>query len=252
MDEALAAIEVVIRERRPTTHVVLNAGKVSKMASLPDFRELMARFDMVHADGASVVLASRLVGDPLPERVAGIDLMERLVERSADTGYRVFLLGARQAIVEKAAAALQARYPALEIAGLRNGYWDADDPAQEDEVVRSVRESRADILFVGMPTPRKELFLTRQKDALGVPFAMGVGGSFDVLAGLVRRAPLAWQKAGMEWAYRLVQEPRRMWKRYLVTNTHFAWLLAKEMVSPRKRNPPTHGDGGTKTPQAHL
>jgi N-acetylglucosaminyldiphosphoundecaprenol N-acetyl-beta-D-mannosaminyltransferase len=87
-----------------------------------------------------------------------------------------------------------------------------------------------------MPTPRKELFLTRNKDSLGVPFAMGVGGSFDVIAGLVRRAPRAWQKVGMEWAYRLVQEPRRMWKRYLVTNTHFAWLLAKEMVNSRRKN----------------
>jgi N-acetylglucosaminyldiphosphoundecaprenol N-acetyl-beta-D-mannosaminyltransferase len=233
MDEAVAAIEKVIAERSPTIHVVLNAGKVSKMAKDAAFRDLMAAFDMVHADGASVVAASRLVGDPLPERIAGIDLMERLVALAAERGYRPFFLGARPEIVKLCVETLQVRHPDLHVAGYRDGYWKGE--REEAEVVRDIRESGADLLFVAVPTPTKEMFLTRHRDALGVPFAMGVGGAFDVVAGLVKRAPEAWQRAGMEWLYRVFQEPRRMWKRYLVTNSHFLWLLGREVIRARAR-----------------
>jgi len=230
LDDAVASIDAVIRARRPTIHVVLNAGKVSKVASDEGFRELMNRFDMVHADGASVVLASRLLGRPLPERVAGIDLMLALVELAERRGYRPYFLGARREVVERCVAALRQKHPRLEVAGLRDGYWDESDPESVRAVVDAVRAAAPDLLFVAVPTPKKERFLAEHKQALGVPFMMGVGGAFDVVAGIVRRAPLAWQRLGMEWAYRLIQEPRRMWKRYLVTNTHFAWLLGREMV----------------------
>ena len=228
MDEAVAAIDTVIRERKPVIHVVLNAGKVSKSASDPAFLALMRRFDMVHADGASVVLAGRLLGRPLPERVAGIDLMLQLVALAEERGYRPYFLGARREVVDACVAALRQRHPRLDVAGMRDGYWDENDPAAVAAVVCEIRASRPDLLFVAVPTPKKERFLADNKAALGVPFAMGVGGAFDVVAGLVRRAPPAWQRMGMEWAYRLLQEPRRMWKRYLVTNTHFAWLLFRE------------------------
>jgi N-acetylglucosaminyldiphosphoundecaprenol N-acetyl-beta-D-mannosaminyltransferase len=227
LEEAVARIDASIRSGRPAIHVVLNAAKVSKLARDADFRASLAQFDMIHADGASVVWASRLLGRALPERVAGIDLMVELVRLAAERGFRPYFLGARPDVVERCVRVLRERHPALEVAGWRHGYW---DPTEEAEVVRGVRDSRADMLFLGMPTPRKECFVLRQRHALGVPFAMGVGGSFDVVAGLVARAPVAWQRAGMEWAYRLLLEPRRMWRRYLVTNTHFVWIVGRELV----------------------
>jgi N-acetylglucosaminyldiphosphoundecaprenol N-acetyl-beta-D-mannosaminyltransferase len=230
MDEAVAAIDRVVRARRPTLHVVINALKASEIARDPEFHRELLRFEMVHADGASVVWASRLLGRSLPERVAGIDLMDRLVRLAAERGHRIFLLGARREVVEKVARVLAEKYPGLRIAGIADGYWDHRDPAAEGRVVATIRESNADMLFVAMPTPRKEWFLIRHRDAMNVPFSMGVGGSFDVIAGVVRRAPLAWQRCGMEWAYRLLAEPRKMWKRYLVTNSHFVWLTLLELA----------------------
>ncbi len=232
MDEAVAGIERVILDRRsrPVLHLALNAAKVSQIARDPEFRELIAGFDRIHADGAPIVWASRLLDRPLPERIAGIDLMLRLVELAARRGFRPYFLGARPEAVAACVARLRERWPALEVAGLHHGYWSEADAAEEEGIVAAVRAARPDLLFVALPTPRKERFLLRHRDALGLPFAMGVGGSFDVIAGLVKRAPMAWQAAGMEWAYRLLQEPRKMWRRYLTTNLHFAWLIARELV----------------------
>jgi N-acetylglucosaminyldiphosphoundecaprenol N-acetyl-beta-D-mannosaminyltransferase len=232
MDEAVAGIERVILDRgpRPVLHLALNAAKLSQIERDPGFRELVTGFDRIHADGAPIVWASRLLGRPLPERIAGIDLMLQLVERAAQRGLRPYFLGARPEAVEACVARLRKRWPALQVAGLHHGYWSEADAAAEDAVVATVRGSRADLLFVALPTPRKERFLLRHRESLGVPFAMGVGGSFDVIAGIVKRAPVAWQAAGMEWAYRLLQEPSKMWKRYLTTNLHFAWLVAREVV----------------------
>jgi N-acetylglucosaminyldiphosphoundecaprenol N-acetyl-beta-D-mannosaminyltransferase len=207
---------------------------------------MLQQFDMVHADGASVVWASRLLGRPLPERVAGIDLMAALVQLAADRGLRVYFLGATQDVVARCVSNLRERYPSLPVAGFRDGYWDATDAEAEARVVETIREARAELLFVAMPTPRKELFLFRHRHALGARFAMGVGGAFDVVAGLVERAPRLWQRCGMEWAFRLAQEPRKLWRRYLVTNTHFLWLVALELAAavrgsrpiPAARNDP--------------
>jgi N-acetylglucosaminyldiphosphoundecaprenol N-acetyl-beta-D-mannosaminyltransferase len=233
LDQAAETILQRIEQRVPVLHSVLNAGKVSKLASDPDFLSLMNSFDMIHADGASIVLAGRLLGRPVPERVAGIDLMQRLVASAAVRGLRPYFLGATPDVVEACVRELKRRHPQLEPAGFHHGYWKEGEPSEEVPIVERIQRSGADMLFVAMPTPRKERFLIRNRAALGVPFAMGVGGSFDVIAGLVKRAPESWQRLGMEWAYRLIQEPRRMWKRYLVTNTHFLWILAKERVRQR-------------------
>jgi N-acetylglucosaminyldiphosphoundecaprenol N-acetyl-beta-D-mannosaminyltransferase len=228
LPEAVAAVDAVVQARRPTLHVVLNALKASEISDDPAMRDLLRSFDMIHADGTSIVWASRILGRPLPERVAGIDLFVALLELAAKRGYRPYLLGARREVVEEVARRVEEQYAGLRLAGWRDGYWDANDPAAEAAVVAAIRDARPDLLFVAMPTPRKELFLARYKDAMGVPFSMGVGGSFDVLAGKVTRAPRWMQRAGLEWFHRFLQEPRKMWKRYLVTNSHFAWLLVKE------------------------
>ncbi len=167
--------------------------------------------------------ASRILGQPLPERVAGIDLFVAILERAASTGHSVYFLGATDEVLDELVRRISRRFPTLRIAGSRNGYWSDDG-----EVIDAVRAAHPDFLFLAIPSPRKEFWLNEHLQALGVPFVMGVGGSFDVLAGKVKRAPLWVQKLGCEWLYRVCQEPRRMWKRYLFGNARFIQLTFKE------------------------
>jgi len=154
------------------------------------------------------------------------------VGRCAERGFRPYLLGARQDVLDRAVAALKAKHPTLELAGWRNGYWRTEEEAA---VVAEIRRTRPDVMFVGMSSPKKEVFVQRWKAELQVPFIMGVGGTFDVVAGIVKRAPVWMQRAGLEWLYRLAQEPRRMWRRYLVEDTAFFALLAREWWRQRRR-----------------
>jgi N-acetylglucosaminyldiphosphoundecaprenol N-acetyl-beta-D-mannosaminyltransferase len=225
MDETVARIREMVRERGLHQHVVVNAAKIVALGHDPELLDVIRSCDMVNADGMSVVWASRLLGDPLPERVAGIDLFDRLVRTASEDGTSVYFLGATEEVVEEVAAVYTRRYPGLRVAGYRNGYWD-DDQA----VVAAVRACAPDYLFLAIPSPRKEFWVRDHLEALGTPFVMGVGGSFDVIAGKVARAPRWAQQTGFEWAWRLAQEPGRMWRRYLYTNSAFvrttvrAWL----------------------------
>ncbi len=227
--ETVDRIEELIRRGPTHQHVVVNVDKIVKLQRDPKLREAILGCDLINADGQPVVWASRLLGRPLKERVTGIDLFVALIDRCAARGFRPYLLGARQEVVEKVAESLTAR---VQLAGWRNGYW---TEAEESEVVAKIRQARPDILFVAMSSPKKELFLRRWKAELQVPFVMGVGGTFDVVAGVVRRAPQWMQQCGMEWLYRLAQEPRRMWRRYLVEDMAFFVLLAREWWTSRSR-----------------
>ena len=205
--------------------MVVNVDKLVKASRAPELRRIINDCDLVSADGMPVVWAARLLGKPLKERVAGIDLFEALMERAAERGWRVFLLGAREEVVARVRALYEQKYRGLVIAGHRNGYWSA---AEEINVVEQVGASRADLLFVAISSPKKEQFLGQYQARMQVPFAMGVGGSFDVAAGLVRRAPRWMQRAGLEWFYRFLQEPRRMFRRYFIDDVAFLWLFLKE------------------------
>jgi len=145
----------------------------------------------------------------------------------ADEGFKPYFLGARPETSQQAARRVREKHSSIQFAGVRDGYFSAD---QEKQVVDDIRSSGADCLFIGMPTPRKERFLATYRDELNVPFIMGVGGSFDVLAGQIRRAPARMQQLGLEWFYRVYQEPGRMWWRYAKTNTFFAGILAQALV----------------------
>jgi N-acetylglucosaminyldiphosphoundecaprenol N-acetyl-beta-D-mannosaminyltransferase len=215
-------------ERRSRLRIgVVNAAKLVNMRRDTRLREDVLASDLILADGVSVVWASRLLGDPLPERVAGIDLMTAMLGRASHRGYRVYCLGATHEVLERAVARMLADFPGLMIVGQRDGYFGAEE---EEEVAREIAAARPDILFVAMTSPKKENFLGRWSPRMGVPVCHGVGGSFDVLAGKVRRAPEAWQRLGLEWLYRVRQEPRRMWKRYLVTNTAFSAIVLSEWL----------------------
>ncbi|MCB9868614.1 MAG: WecB/TagA/CpsF family glycosyltransferase [Planctomycetes bacterium] len=224
----------VRREQRLVVGAV-NAAKVVKMRRDPELAAAVRGCDVVIADGASLVWASRILRQPLPERVAGIDLFTELLARAERDGSSVYLLGATAEVQKGLRAELDRRHPDLVIAGARDGYFAAE---QAGEVAAAVRASGADYLFVGMGTPRKELFLARWAAETGAAVVHGVGGSFDVVSGLVRRAPRIWQKLGLEWLYRVCQEPRRLWRRYLVTNTVFlVWLAGAWLrgLWPRRR-----------------
>ncbi len=161
--------------------------------------------------------------------MAGIDLFENLLRVASEHGHSVYLLGAAQDVLDRVIQRIGERFPGLRIAGSRNGYFtDAEGAA----VAKQVQDARPDMLFLGMTSPKKEVFLARWAPMMSVPVCHGVGGSFDVLAGKVKRAPRLWQRLGLEWLYRVVQEPRRMWRRYLVTNTLFAGMLMRELVRP--------------------
>lgn len=209
---------------------VVNAAKIIAMRRDELLRQAVGNCHIVLADGQSVVWASRLLREPLPERVAGIDLFQVLLTEAEQHGSRVYFLGARSDVLAQMLERVSRNFPGLKVAGARDGYF---RPNNEAEVAADIRDSGADLLFVGMSSPKKELFLSRWGEATGASVVHGVGGSFDVLAGLTRRAPLWYQKHGLEWLYRAQQEPVRLGRRYLTTNTAFIALLAREMLRSR-------------------
>jgi N-acetylglucosaminyldiphosphoundecaprenol N-acetyl-beta-D-mannosaminyltransferase len=229
---AVAAIETGQRFQ----HSDINVAKLVSLLSNQELLRCLAASDIVCADGMGIVWGCRALGLPVRERVTGIDLMGRLIEAAALRGYRCYFLGARPEVLERAIANLQRQHPSLQIAGRHHGYF---EPPEEEAIAAEIRSTAADILFVGMPTPKKELFLNRQRDTVRVPVQIGVGGAFDVVAGLVSRAPVWAQRIGLEWLVRLAQEPRRLAWRYLRSNLLYACLLACGIARSRLVPHPT-------------
>lgn len=238
MDEVLVRAELAIDERTRLLVGVVNAAKIVHMRKDKLLRDSLLEADVLLADGQSVVWASRFLGRPLPERVTGIDLFERLLESADRNGQSVYFLGARPPVLDALLERIGVRFPRLRIAGSRHGYFSTEESS---DVAQEIATSHADMLFLGITSPKKEMFLARFGDDLGVPLLHGVGGSFDILAGVTRRAPEAWQRLGIEWAFRLLQEPRRLLSRYLSTNTAFVALTVRERIRPTATypNPPT-------------
>jgi N-acetylglucosaminyldiphosphoundecaprenol N-acetyl-beta-D-mannosaminyltransferase len=228
--ETIALADRAMQTREPVQHVCINVAKFVAMRSNPELDRDVRSSDIISVDGAGIVWAARLLGIRVPERVAGIDLMQGVIRLCAVKGYRPYFLGARPDMLGQAITNIKSSLPCLEPAGCRDGYF---KPEQESTVVSGILSSRADCLFIGMPTPLKERFLARHRKALGVPFIMGVGGAFDVLAGHVRRAPRLVQISGFEWLFRAIQEPLRLGPRYLSTNLAFAGIVTKALMLKR-------------------
>ena len=231
MKETLALVSRAISANNQLHHVVVNAGKIVAMQKDDALRKSVNESDIINADGQAVVWAAKFLRKPLKERVAGIDLMENLVELAHKQDHKIFLLGAKEEVVQKVSEIYQEKYSTNLIAGYRNGYFTRED---EPEIAQQIANSGAQMLFVAITSPIKENFLYNHRELLkDVPFVMGVGGSFDVVSGLTKRAPVWMQNAGLEWFYRFLQEPKRMWKRYLVGNSTFIWLVLKEKFSKK-------------------
>lgn len=225
MEQTVLRCEQLIAAEEAVQHVVVNAGKYVLMRDQPRLREIVSRCALINADGMSVVWAGRLLGHAVPERVTGIDLMARLLELAESRQWPVFFLGARGDVLGQFVEIVTDRYPLLEVAGYRDGYFEDDA-----SVAELIRRSGARMLFIGMPSPRKEYFTDEQLCRMGPVFVMGVGGTFDVWAGRTRRAPAWMQRVGLEWLYRFAQEPRRMWRRYLFGNARFLGMVASERM----------------------
>jgi N-acetylglucosaminyldiphosphoundecaprenol N-acetyl-beta-D-mannosaminyltransferase len=230
MEDLIGVVDKSVASRQHLLLGVVNAAKVVNARKNTILMRSLKQADLILADGAPVVWLSRLLGTPLPQRLAGIDIMYRILERASARQYRVYFLGAKPEVSQRVVEITARQYPHAVIVGYRDGYFSDS----EDEVVaQEIKNSRADILLVAMPSPRKENFLAKWYDFMQVPVCHGVGGSFDVMAGVTKRAPYWMQNGGLEWVYRLIQEPRRMWKRYLVTNTMFILLGIGAVIRAR-------------------
>lgn len=238
MEQTVARVEDAIARRKTTQHVAINAAKVVRYQHDEALRAAVDGCELATADGQAVVWASRILGRSLPERVAGIDLMDTLLDVSRSRGYGVFLLGARAEVLERAEQEILRRHPGVRIVGRHHGYFGTEGEA---DVVDEVAAVAPDLLFVALETPAKELFLARNRERLAVPFVMGVGGSFDVLAGERRRAPRWMRRTGLEWLFRLLQDPRRLARRYVVGNAQFIWLVLRERARPAAGRSPVSG-----------
>lgn len=229
--ETLDYVKKVIEQKATCRHGFLNAAKVAMAHHAPELFQALKTCDLISPDGISIVWASRFLGTPLPERVNGTNLMLSTCALAAKEGFRVYLLGGTPDVVTETAAQLRRLFPGLMIAGQHHGYFDVSG---EPEIAQAIRDTKPDIVFVGISTPKKEFWLERNVPVIEVPFAMGVGGSFDIIAGRVRRAPIWMQERGLEWIWRLAQEPRKMWRRYLLGNPQFVWLILQQWWDQRK------------------
>lgn len=226
VDDAIAKGEQVHLEG-------VNAGKIVDMQDDKGLSDSVHNSDVITADGQSVIWASKILGKPLKGRLAGIDLMYKLIEIAHQKKYKVFLFGAKEEVVNKVVSLYSEKYSPNIIAGYRNGYFTKKD---EPQIAQQIADSGANMLFVAITSPIKEHFLHDNKEVLkDINLVMGVGGSFDVVAGKVKRAPMWMQKTGLEWFYRLIQEPKRMWKRYLVGNSKFMAMVLKEKFKGSKK-----------------
>lgn len=227
MEQLIQLADRHIKSRKQLLLGVINAAKLVNSRRDPQLRQSLDQADIILADGAPIVWLSKVIGKGLPQRVPGIDIMFKLLELASQKSYSVYFLGAKPLVIKKVARFVKNNYTGLRIAGFRDGYFIQD---QEKNVAEEIKKSNADILFVAMSSPKKENFLKQWQTFMSVPVCHGVGGSFDIIAGVTKRAPKWMQKCGLEWLYRVIQEPRRMWKRYLVTNTLFITLSIKAII----------------------
>ncbi|MEV4569155.1 WecB/TagA/CpsF family glycosyltransferase [Nonomuraea sp. NPDC049419] len=232
MSQVIERCVAAVAERRPLTIGVVNAAKVVNMRTDAGLRRSVLDSDLVLADGQSVVWAARLLGHRVPERVAGIDLFTELMAEGGRRGLRAYFLGATDEVLADMLAEVRRRYPGLAVAGSRNGYFPDEESAR---VAAEIAASGADLLFLGITSPKKEIFVREWGPSTGAWVIHGVGGSFDVLAGRTRRAPVRWQRLGLEWLYRMVQEPARLGPRYVRTNGRFLLLVLREWAGVRRR-----------------
>lgn len=236
MGEAIARLCDLVDAGAPEFVVTPNVDHLVKLEDDPEFRSVYERAALVLADGMPLLWASRLLGTPLRAKVSGSDLFVEFAAEAARRGLRLYLLGGRPGAAARAAQVLTERHPGLVVCGVDSPPLGFDrDEALNRRALAKIRAARPDVLFVGLGAPKQEKWIHRWRHDAGVPVSIGVGVSFEFVAGLVRRAPRLLQRVGLEWAWRLLMEPRRLWRRYLVEDTRFVWLFLRQWASARRR-----------------
>jgi N-acetylglucosaminyldiphosphoundecaprenol N-acetyl-beta-D-mannosaminyltransferase len=210
-DDLLACVDAFVASGQPHQIITLNPEMLVAAWDNPALRRILNAGDLNVADGVGLVMVARSLGDPIPERVTGSDGIYRLSAHCARQGYRPFFLGAAPGVAKTVAGQLATEFPGLQVAGTYAGSPGAED---EEAIVARVRSVAPDILFVAYGVPTEEIWIARNRDQLGVPVMVGVGGAFDFVAGITRRAPAWMRRLGLEWLYRLIREPWR-WRRQL-------------------------------------
>lgn len=233
MEEAVEYVSQLVQTEDFHNIAVLNANKMWMAERNPEMRQIICRAEMVIPEYA-VVWGCQMLGTPVRAHIGGVMLLKALLPRFEADGVRVYFLGARQEVLKTMLARLQSQHSCLKVAGARSGYFEAGESL---DVVKEIKDSKAQILFVAMGSPRQELWIERHREQLSVRVAMGVGGSFDVLAGTKKDAP-SWVRHGGEWLYRLAQDPRNLWKRYLITNSWFVARVMRERFGSWKMSKP--------------
>lgn len=241
MDEALRRIELMIRLRGCNYVVTPNVDHVIELQKNKTFQRAYRASALVVPDGVPLLWASKLLGRPLAEKVSGSDLFPRFCALAAEKGYRLFFFGGLPGAAERAAEILTQRYPGLKVVGTDcPPYGFEKNEAQNWTAIRRIRESRAEVLIIGLGAPKSEIWLYRHLRACQVPAALSVGASFDFVAGMVRRAPRILQRVGLEWLWRLALEPRRLYQRYLYRDPAFFLLLWRDWRKGRRRRMVQH------------
>lgn len=231
MAGALSCIEELIRKREPSYIVTPNVDHIMKVQRDPGLRLVYEQATFALPDGMPLLWAGNFLGTPLKERVTGSDLVPRICERAAQKGYRLFFLGGRTGAAAKAKECLEKQFPSIQIVGVRRPQFGLEyDVSENEKIERMVKETDPDILLVGYGVPKQEKWIYQHYKRLGVPVSIGVGGTLDVLAGMVKRAPQWMQRSGFEWLWRLMKEPRRLWRRYLIEDMQFFRLVLSQKI----------------------
>lgn len=225
VEETINLVEQYVQKKEPLHLMGVNADKINEVNRNEKMLQIVNSCGVINADGASVVLASKFLRKPLPERVAGVDLMQSLVELSAKQGYSIYLLGAKPEVVQETASVLTKKHSDLKIVGARDGYFDV---GEWEQVSLEIEKANPDFVFVGITSPKKEYLIEYLQEKGHRCVFMGVGGSFDVISGKIPRAPKWMQKMNLEWLFRVMQEPKRLFKRYFVGNIIFIKAILKE------------------------
>ena len=229
-NETVELVNEYVVEKEPLHLIGVNADKINECDEDEHLKEIVNSCGVVNADGVSVVLAGKILGKPLPERVAGIDLMNELLMLCENKGYTTYFLGAKREVIEKAVEKIRNDHPMLNVLGFREGYF---DESEWPSITEEINNLSPQFVFVGISSPIKEYLIEHFQNSGMTSVFMGVGGSFDVISGMIPRAPLWMRKCSLEWLFRLIKEPKRLFKRYFFGNIKFIKKVIKSKIDQR-------------------
>ena len=234
--EALQVIEKLVKNNKPSLIVTPNVDVLMNLQRDEEYREIYKKASLVLTDGVPLLWASRFLGTPIKEKISGSDIFDDICKLGAEKGYKLFFMGGREGAASHAAEIMRSKYPKIKIVGIDSppvGF--ENDKNEMDRIKKLIKKTKPDILFLGLGSPKQEKWYNRYSVELGIPVTMGIGITFEYTSGMVKRAPVWMQKIGLEWFFRLMMEPKRLWRRYLINDSGFFWLVLKQKFSKANR-----------------